>query len=592
MLMMWSLHLWPSAQAPRRGVGMAAAGSPGNVLDRTINLTGTHIFGDLSNVAQEKQRDAADSTQVPSEYSQLADSYLHPTGLSASDYDPSLAGNDHSASAPLQQNPADTAAHDASVSESQSSAHKYIDAQYLGDVEPDVPYTTQDLASFAMPDSPLRPAAGAGRGAMAAAAAAGASSSRLLTQVPTEPLVDSRLQIAADLHGLSQYTAMSSRLSDFPTDLSGAHGATPGAVGEAPSTPVGDGSGYQLDDTAQTLETDADASFFAATQQRMATPEVSGSPMLSKTQQGSSQERVKMRVERILRESPGQRETMRAAQVLDFPTLLDRAGQHAPSDVSGGVSVQDLISASRSTAGSVAWSADAPAPAPAPATAAHQGGQPGAAVAAHGAPLPPRARARAAQGQPPAPTLEHAAATKVQAVWRGHRARTAGARCVATRREIRSRRCEAQVQLLMAEADSLNERLEHSAQLQQLQQDTIRTLWREVQALAEDRKRDTFRREDRAARRIQRHWRGHAARKKWGGELRRRLLDNLSGHQRLRAAVRAGSSTALIELCLHLQDQVSTLNLTLTKLTGIWGLKRSQKSLSRNALVLKPADQH
>ena len=45
-------------------------------------------------------------------------------------------------------------------------------------------------------------------------------------------------------------------------------------------------------------------------------------------------------------------------------------------------------------------------------------------------------------------------------------------------------------------------------------------------------------------------------------------LDNMSGVQRLRAAVHAGNTTALVELCLHLQDQVDSLNTAMTKVTG------------------------
>jgi hypothetical protein len=50
------------------------------------------------------------------------------------------------------------------------------------------------------------------------------------------------------------------------------------------------------------------------------------------------------------------------------------------------------------------------------------------------------------------------------------------------------------------------------------------------------------------------------ARKRYGPELRARLMENLSAHQRMRAAVLAGNNTALVELCLQLQDQVTQLS--------------------------------
>lgn len=37
-------------------------------------------------------------------------------------------------------------------------------------------------------------------------------------------------------------------------------------------------------------------------------------------------------------------------------------------------------------------------------------------------------------------------------------------------------------------------------------------------------------------------------------------MKNMSAQARLRAAVRAGNNTALVELCLHLQDQVEHLS--------------------------------
>jgi hypothetical protein len=42
-------------------------------------------------------------------------------------------------------------------------------------------------------------------------------------------------------------------------------------------------------------------------------------------------------------------------------------------------------------------------------------------------------------------------------------------------------------------------------------------------------------------------------------ELRARLMQNMSAQDRLRVAIRAGNQTALVELCLHLHDQVQCL---------------------------------
>eukprot|EP00041_Stephanoeca_diplocostata_P013198 m.230362 g.230362 ORF g.230362 m.230362 type:complete len:72 (-) comp19257_c0_seq4:1861-2076(-) len=53
-----------------------------------------------------------------------------------------------------------------------------------------------------------------------------------------------------------------------------------------------------------------------------------------------------------------------------------------------------------------------------------------------------------------------------------------------------------------------------------------------------------------------------------GRQLHRRLMENMSGTERLRAAVRAGNTTALVELCLHLQEQVNSLNTSVTKIVG------------------------
>jgi hypothetical protein len=41
-------------------------------------------------------------------------------------------------------------------------------------------------------------------------------------------------------------------------------------------------------------------------------------------------------------------------------------------------------------------------------------------------------------------------------------------------------------------------------------------------------------------------------------------MQNMSAQERLRAAVRAGNQTALVELCLHLHDQVERLTQRLT----------------------------
>jgi len=136
------------------------------------------------------------------------------------------------------------------------------------------------------------------------------------------------------------------------------------------------------------------------------------------------------------------------------------------------------------------------------------------------------------------------------------------------RREIRTRRAEKQINMLMHSTQSMHEQIVHGEELRRLQQEAIRMLWDEVKALTAEKDRVTLREQNKAAVVIQRYWRGYAARKVWGPALRHRLLDNMSGVQRLRAAVHAGNTTALVELCLHLQDQVDSLNTAMTKVTG------------------------
>ena len=61
--------------------------------------------------------------------------------------------------------------------------------------------------------------------------------------------------------------------------------------------------------------------------------------------------------------------------------------------------------------------------------------------------------------------------------------------------------------------------------MRRLQQDTIRLLWREVRSLVEDKKRESLKQQDKAARIIQKYWRGHTARKvRVGGHARLALL--------------------------------------------------------------------
>jgi hypothetical protein len=114
--------------------------------------------------------------------------------------------------------------------------------------------------------------------------------------------------------------------------------------------------------------------------------------------------------------------------------------------------------------------------------------------------------------------------------------------------------------------------MQRSDELRRLQQEAIRLLWEEVRRLTSEREKTEAREHKRAATVIQRYWRGYMARKVWGPALRNRLLDNLSGVERLRAAVRAGNTTALVELCLHLQDQVDSLNVAMAKVSepGSW----------------------
>jgi hypothetical protein len=162
----------------------------------------------------------------------------------------------------------------------------------------------------------------------------------------------------------------------------------------------------------------------------------------------------------------------------------------------------------------------------------------------------------------------HKAATVIQAAWRGFVVRRWDMQCATIRREIRTKRAEKQINMLMHSNATIAEKVQRGEQIERVQQEAIRLLWGEVRALMAERTRHTALAENKAAGVIQRYWRGYSARKVWGPALRHRLLDNMSGVQRLRAAVHAGNTTALVELCLHLQDQVDSLNLAMTKVTG------------------------
>ena len=210
-----------------------------------------------------------------------------------------------------------------------------------------------------------------------------------------------------------------------------------------------------------------------------------------------------------------------------------------------------------------------------PPPSSHPTAMPVATPTAKAAPHVQPAAISGAAAQPAAPAAGpvrfaglHKAATIIQAAWRGFWVRCTDMQTATIRREIRTRRAEKQINMLMHSAHAMQEQIHRGEDLRRLQQDAIRMLWDEVQSLTAERDRATLREQTRAAVVIQRYWRGHSARKVWGPALRHRLLDNLSGVQRLRAAVHAGNTTALVELCLHLQDQVDSLNLAMTKVTG------------------------
>lgn len=116
----------------------------------------------------------------------------------------------------------------------------------------------------------------------------------------------------------------------------------------------------------------------------------------------------------------------------------------------------------------------------------------------------------------------HKAATIIQAAWRGFWVRCTDMQTATIRREIRTRRAEKQINMLMHSAHAMQEQIHRGEDLRRLQQDVIRMLWDEVQSLTAERDRVTLREQTRAAVVIQRYWRGYSARKVWGPALRHR----------------------------------------------------------------------
>ncbi|XP_025097156.1 uncharacterized protein LOC112565711 isoform X5 [Pomacea canaliculata] len=77
----------------------------------------------------------------------------------------------------------------------------------------------------------------------------------------------------------------------------------------------------------------------------------------------------------------------------------------------------------------------------------------------------------------------HRAATVIQAMWRGYRAREYNMHVISVRKEIRARRAEDHIVLLRAELDRLKKLYHEEKRLRTLQMEAIRRLYNEVQQL-------------------------------------------------------------------------------------------------------------
>ena len=163
-------------------------------------------------------------------------------------------------------------------------------------------------------------------------------------------------------------------------------------------------------------------------------------------------------------------------------------------------------------------------PAPAPAAAAAPPPAAPAPAPAHASRPTVSASVTASAAGPVRFARLHKAATIIQAAWRGFWVRCTDMQTATIRREIRTRRAEKQINMLMHSTQSMHEQIVHGEELRRLQQEAIRMLWDEVKALTAEKDRVTLREQNKAAVVIQRYWRGYAARKVWGPALRHRLL--------------------------------------------------------------------
>ena len=78
---------------------------------------------------------------------------------------------------------------------------------------------------------------------------------------------------------------------------------------------------------------------------------------------------------------------------------------------------------------------------------------------------------------------EIAAATKIQALWRGHWARWKDPYTLSQKRELRSRRMEEHVLVLRSEVKKCQQLYEQERQLRVLQLEALKQLWKEVGAI-------------------------------------------------------------------------------------------------------------